>query len=513
MKSKINKTIVASLAFLLLLSSCTSKTAVDSVSTTETTVSATTDTNQISSDIEAVASEAVSSLSDESTAETTTFDIHDYTFENIYGSQLINYLNHQYYFDGEAVPVYETNYYFVNTFLDLSEYANYGYYPMTSEGFIDLAAEVPVSDEAAEKKFETYGDFYRSYTETMIYSNYIVLKNAKEQGLELDEETVNKIDELLDSVKTNNAEPNNMSLDEYLELYYGPNCTAEHFKEVLNNYYLNNVFTDNYVKNYEFAEDEKVYIPQVRYALFWAPAAESEEADLTNAKKQADAMLASCQGNIDTFATIGQAAYDNQEIKEYGEITPKQGSTVPAFDSWCYDTGRQPGDMEVICSEEYGYFIVGFVGMAEDQQAMEQIAVENMGKQINTNIESDVYNFHTDDEFLPPPVVESNPIYTGEDETNGSEIPAPTVSESGETETVASETTASESGMIVSDVPEKNNTMNVMIAVLVAAVVILIVVIIVLLTKSKKDTSDALEESLDKENEEITTESEEINED
>ena len=31
-----------------------------------------------------------------------------------YGPQLWNYLNHQYYFDGEAIPVSESNFYFIN---------------------------------------------------------------------------------------------------------------------------------------------------------------------------------------------------------------------------------------------------------------------------------------------------------------------------------------------------------------------------------------------------------------
>ena len=40
------------------------------------------------------------------------------TFEELYGNQLVNYLNHQYYFDGEAIPVNESNFYFINSFLD-----------------------------------------------------------------------------------------------------------------------------------------------------------------------------------------------------------------------------------------------------------------------------------------------------------------------------------------------------------------------------------------------------------
>ena len=52
------------------------------------------------------------------------------TFEEVYGNQLMGYLNHQYYFDGEPVSLQESNFYFINAFLELSSDANMGYYPV-----------------------------------------------------------------------------------------------------------------------------------------------------------------------------------------------------------------------------------------------------------------------------------------------------------------------------------------------------------------------------------------------
>ena len=40
------------------------------------------------------------------------------TFEEVYGNQLMGYLNHQYYFDGEPVSLQESNFYFINAFLE-----------------------------------------------------------------------------------------------------------------------------------------------------------------------------------------------------------------------------------------------------------------------------------------------------------------------------------------------------------------------------------------------------------
>ena len=69
----------------------------------------------------------------------TTVDLSDQSVETVYGSQLPSYLNHQYYFEGQAVPITESNFYFIDTYAELTRYAGY-YYPATSEGFIDLSA-------------------------------------------------------------------------------------------------------------------------------------------------------------------------------------------------------------------------------------------------------------------------------------------------------------------------------------------------------------------------------------
>ena len=61
------------------------------------------------------------------------------TFEEVYGNQLMGYLNHQYYFNGEPVPMWESNYYFMETFNVLGESAGYNGAPLTTYGFVDLS--------------------------------------------------------------------------------------------------------------------------------------------------------------------------------------------------------------------------------------------------------------------------------------------------------------------------------------------------------------------------------------
>ena len=109
----------------------------------------------------------------EVTSETT----QELTFETMYGSQIGSYLGHQYTFDGEPIPTYITDFYFINAFLDPCNYAYYGQAPATSEGYIDLAEEFG-------GEYATFGDYYVAYAENTIESTMIVCKMAEENGIE-----------------------------------------------------------------------------------------------------------------------------------------------------------------------------------------------------------------------------------------------------------------------------------------------------------------------------------------
>lgn len=460
---------VTTVLAIALMTSCTSKTAVDSTTAAEQTT--------VSADVER---DAVNAIESTETSAVDDFNIKDYTFENVYGSQVINYLNHQYYFDGEPIPIVESNYYFVNAFLELSQYANaYGYYPVTSEGFMDLSAEVPLDSEGNAPKYKTYGDFFRDYSETMLHSSYIVLKYANEQNIVLDDETVQEIQDLLQGIETNNASKEGMTLDEYLALYYGPECNSETFSKVLYNYYLNDVYTQNYTENFDMGDEEVPMIPSVRYILYWAPAAESDEAALEEAKAKADALLDACGGDPDTLAQLGAEAQANGECKEYGaEFSVKEGQTVPAFDAWCFDESRQKGDIEVIYSEEYGYFVVCYLDLTIDEAALQDAAARQLSSEISSVIDENTYDFHTDDEFIAPTAVEGNQVISAdESEPNVQLVP----------ELVPEETSVQES------VGQNNN--NVLIVVLVITASLLIIAIVVMIVMSTKNNKRVTKES------------------
>ena len=74
-------------------------------------------------------------------------------------------------------------------------------------------------------------------------------------------------------------------------------------------------------------------------------------------------VVASWDGTEDGFAALA-----NENSKDGGSNTSgglyedvAKGSMVAAFQDWCYEDGRQPGDTGIVQSN-YGYHIMYFVG-------------------------------------------------------------------------------------------------------------------------------------------------------
>ena len=338
--------------------------------------------------------------------EVTGADMSNMSVETVYGTQFPQYLNHQYYFEGQAVPLTESNFYFVDTFTELTQYAGY-YYPATSDGYIDLSATIDTTGMSEEMtQYSTYGDFFIAYSEQMLESALIINKLAADEGLSLPEETIAEIDSILANLETESAAPAGLTLDQYLSIYYGEGTTAESFRQTIINYYMADLYTQEFVDNYEFDESE-IMVPQVRYTLYQAPAGSVTEEQDTAAHDAAQALLDSADGDVDTFTVEAALAYTNGETADYGDIAvPNDGSLDPAFTEWAWDESRAVGDIDMIYSEYFGYFVLTYLGETEiDQASKDQIAVQAMSELISNAINNDDYEFYTSDEYAPAPTV------------------------------------------------------------------------------------------------------------
>ena len=257
-----------------------------------------------------------SSQTQESTEESTTetIDISNLSFDTMYGNQLVDFLNHQYEYNGEKIPLTESNFYFIQTFLQLSQYVAYGYYPGTTAGYLDLAQSYGDDDEK-----KTYGDYFVEQAEDYLHSTYIFVERAKAAGLKLTDEDKKAIDEEINEMIEQQAKPAGVSLDVILQLYLGPQCNEQAYRAILENATLAGKYQEKYISDFKIPE-EQLMVPNIRYALFYAPGASATDEEK---KKIADYLINPVESR--------EASADKPETLEDVYDIPTTVATVDGF--------------------------------------------------------------------------------------------------------------------------------------------------------------------------------------
>ena len=330
-----------------------------------------------------VLADETASTTPSTTTATNTVDFTKLKFENIYGSQLPNYINHQYEFDGQKIPVVESNYYFIKTFVEFCQYAAYGYFPKTAEGYIDLSASYGSNGE-------TYADYFVQQSELYLKRICIYKQRAIEAGLTLGDEDKTAIEAEITARKVQQAEPAGVSLDYFLKLYFGPGCTEQAYRTILENGALASKYQQKYYEEFKVPEDQK-NIPSVTYALFYAPKSSASDDDKKKAEASAREMLGQCK-SIDDLKTLGTAAKSAGTCRDAGTVPVQKGKMVPAFEAWAYGSGRKEGEMDVIYADEYGYFCVGYNGIVElDESEKKDMASNALTAEVNEAVKAGKY--------------------------------------------------------------------------------------------------------------------------
>ena len=411
------------------------------------------------------------SQTQETTGESTTatFDISKMSFDTMYGNQLPDFLNHQYEYNGEKIPLAESNFYFLQTFIQLSQYAVYGYYPATSAGYIDLAASY---GEGEQKK--TYSEYFIQQAEDYLHSTYIFVERAKAAGLKLSDEDKKSIDDEINNMIEQQAKPAGVSLDVILKLYFGPACDEKAYRSILENATLAGKYQDKFVSEYKIPED-KLMVPNVRYALFTAPGSSASEDDKKKAETAANDLLKKCK-TVEDLKTNAEAGKKDGSIYDEGTLSVPKGKLTSSFEDWAYDAARKEGEMGVIYSEDYGYFVVGYLGKVKlDEDEQQSLASDDLNTEIENEMKANKHNFHTEQKFGPAkaaPTAVPQPTDSPEPSNQGGET-APTAlpTESGE--------------------PSADNGMsNVLIIVFVAIGGVAIIAVVIILIMNSKNADE-----------------------
>lgn len=220
---------------------------------------------------------------------------------------------------------------------------------------------------------------------------------AEESGMQLDESIRTQLDSLPESLEASAAEYGFASAEEMLQAEMGPGATIEAYMDYLELYYLYSQYysteydkivpTDEEIEAY-FAEHEAEYAESgitkdsktvdVRHILIYPNGGTMDESGYMTytddewevCRLTAQALLDEFLGGDtteDNFAMLANENSDDGGSNTNGGLYTgvRQGEMVEAFDAWCFDDSRVPGDTGLV-KTEYGYHVMYFVGSNAD---------------------------------------------------------------------------------------------------------------------------------------------------
>lgn len=230
----------------------------------------------------------------------------------------------------------------------------------------------------------------------------LLSKQAAAEGFRMPDEAQEVLDTLEQTLQTAADDGGFASIEAYLQEYYGSFADYESYRAFMTTYYTalnyddfiyNDVsFTDEQVSAYYdenadtigVAKDDSLMI-DVRHILI-TPAAVEDVLDADGnvdetataaaaaaakeaAREEAEALYADWQAGEATEESFGDLAYYNSDDPGsygsgglYEDVYP--GEMVAAFNDWCFDPARQPGDTGIV-ETDYGYHIMYFVEYGE----------------------------------------------------------------------------------------------------------------------------------------------------
>lgn len=292
--------------------------------------------------------------------------------------------------DGQELSNTELSYYYWNQFYSWANaYGDYLSY------FLDV--NTPLSEQSYPDDPErSWESFLLDAALDTYHQTTVIVEAAEEAGFAIDGENTEYL-ELLPDTLANNAERMDMdSADEFLQNLYGPYADVESYtkfvRDSLISYgYLNELFAgieyepdeveawfDGNQADYEAMglTREEPNMVNVRHILIKPVASadaegENEEAELTDqdwvtAKQRAETLLSEWQSGEateDAFALLASENSDDPGSQGTGGLYEGvyPGEMVAAFNDWCFDESRQPGDTGIV-ETEYGYHIMYFSG-------------------------------------------------------------------------------------------------------------------------------------------------------
>lgn len=228
----------------------------------------------------------------------------------------------------------------------------------------------------------------------MNYENVsAVWQDARLNGFQLSQEDQDYLDDLGNQITLAAANSGFGSADEYLQTAYGPAATMTSYRDFVERQITASAYLQACVDEKTYTEDDisryyddnaesyaengieksDVKMVNVRHILI-QPEGKNDDGTYTDeawaeAEKKANELLTEWKNGEhteDSFAFMAaESSTDSGSATNgglYEDIYP--GQMVDAFDAWCFDAARKPGDTGIV-KTEYGYHIMYFVSTGE----------------------------------------------------------------------------------------------------------------------------------------------------
>ena len=216
---------------------------------------------------------------------------------------------------------------------------------------------------------------------------------ARLAGFQLSQEDQDYLDDLDNQITVAAASYSYGSADEYLQMAYGPAATLSSYhdfveRQITASSYLQvlvdaKTYTEDDISKYyddnaeSYAgngiEKSDVKMVNVRHILI-QPEGKNDDGTYTDeawaaAEKKANDLLTEWKNGEHTEESFAFMAAENSADPGsaengglYEDVYP--GQMVDAFDAWCFDASRQPGDTGIV-KTDYGYHIMYFSSTSE----------------------------------------------------------------------------------------------------------------------------------------------------
>jgi parvulin-like peptidyl-prolyl isomerase len=268
-----------------------------------------------------------------------------------------------------------------------SESGYYAYYM----GAIDMTAPLDTQVSMMEQDL-TWQQYFLKEALSAWHTYQVMANEADANGIEISEEIRNELDSIPASLQATATEGGFADIESLIQHNFGANTTLEDYLAFSELYYKGfdyynvksqemtptdeeiTAFFDEHAEDYQesgISKDTKTV--DVRHILIMPEGATNEtvrtetfpeeawEAGRVQAQAILDEYLAG-ETTEENFGTLATKYTQDPGSAETGGLYTgvNQGDMVEAFDAWCFDAARQPGDTDIV-KTEFGYHIMYFV--------------------------------------------------------------------------------------------------------------------------------------------------------